>query len=100
MGPHGGAFSNLIFLDPEKKPIVIEFCPCLHKSFSNLFDGAIETFAEYHQIPFIIPLEATLRIENEKISPTAALKDIDSTVDLSILKQVLPLLHKPEGSIV
>ena len=57
VGPHGGAFSNLIFLDPEKKPKVIEFCPLPHKSFMTLFGGAIETFAEYHQLPYILPAD-------------------------------------------
>jgi capsular polysaccharide biosynthesis protein len=86
VGPHGGAFSNLIFLDPEKKPKIIEFCPLPHKSFMTLFGGAIETFAEYHQLPYILPpelLNETSKYIMKRISVRM------SHVDLNLLKSLL-----------
>ena len=92
VGPHGGAFSNLIFLDPAKKPKVIEFCPLSGKTFSRLFNNAIETFAEYYQIPYILPPEVEKETSGAEI--INALKHVDSTIDLSEIKKVLPLIYK------
>jgi uncharacterized Fe-S cluster-containing radical SAM superfamily protein len=66
VGPHGGAFSNLIFLDPEKKPKVIEFCTGRAKSFSRLFGEAIDTFAEYNQLSYILPPNLLKDIESHE----------------------------------
>ena len=96
IGPHGGAFSNLIFLDPAKKPIVIEFCPSWAKSFSILFDGTINTFAEYQQIPYIIPPEVLTDIlsyeagQQRNLYLADQLKDTSCTVRLS---DVIEALH-------
>ena len=94
VGLHGGVFSNLIFLDPLKNPKVIEFCPMVNKSFSLLFEGAIDTFAEYHHIPYIIPTEiesngSRLNLLQRSRIKQNSLKHIDSTIDLSKLKELL-----------
>jgi hypothetical protein len=86
VGPHGGVFSNLIFLDPEKKPKVIEFCPLPHKSFMTLFGGAIETFAEYHQIPYILPPDL---LNKRNAAIIKQLRVRMSHVDLNLLKSLL-----------
>jgi hypothetical protein len=86
VGPHGGAFSNLIFLDPEKKPKVIEFCPLPHKSFSRLFGGAIETFTEYNKIPYILHPEL-LNKTSQYIMKRISVRM--SRVDLNLLKSLL-----------
>ena len=99
VGPHGGVFSNLIFLDPAKKPKVIEFCPCPGKTFHKLFNGAIDTFTEYYRVPFILPPEVECGIRNTngpaKVTKTIEmLGHVDSTIDLSEIKNLLPLTHK------
>ena len=97
VGPHGGAFSNLIFLDPAKKAKVIEFCPSWAKSFSRLFDGAIDTFAEYHQIPYILPPEVESEIKDMTDVSKKCRKIIklinrrESSIDLDRLRELLPL---------
>lgn len=86
VGLHGGVMSNLIFLDPAKKPKVIEFCPTVGKSFNRLFDGAILKFAEYYQIFYELP-------DSVKIQPSAnimsLLQSAKSTINLSELKKIL-----------
>lgn len=97
VGCHGGAFSNLIFLDPAKKPKVIEFCPLPYKSFNYLSDHAFETFAEYCQIPYILPPEVESKTKDMpddirkwgKIIKLIAQRE--SSVDLCKLKELLPL---------
>ena len=97
VGPHGGAFSNLIFLDPAKKPKVIEFCPYPRKTFRKLFDGAIETFAEYHQIPYILPPEVESEIKDMTDVSKKCRKILklinqrESSIDLDRLRELLPL---------
>ena len=99
VGPHGGVFSNLIFLDPAKKPKVIEFCPSWAKSFSRLFDGAIDTFAEYHQIPYILPQGLlsdlaeydTVKTRNRYVADQ--LKDAECTIELVKLVESLHGVH-------
>jgi len=97
VGLHGGVMSNLIFLDPAKKPKVIEFCPTKKKTFSRLFAGAIEVFAEYYIIPCILPTEVLKEIADEpdlqeKTKKTIhMLKKIDCTIDVAELKKILPL---------
>ena len=97
VGPHGGAFSNLIFLDPAKKPKVIEFCPLPYKSFNYLSDHAFGTFAEYCQIPYILPPEVESEIKDmpdESIKCRKIIKLIgqrESSVDLCRLREILTL---------
>jgi len=86
VGLHGGVMSNLIFLDPAKKPKVIEFCPIIGKNFNRLFDGAILEFAEYYQILYELP-------DSVKTKPSAnimsLLQSAKSTINLSELKKIL-----------
>ena len=96
VGPHGGVMNNLIFLDPAKKPKVIEFCPGGEsKSFSRLFGGAIDVFAEYHQIPYILPTEVQEQIADEPnealrmVKVISMLQKIDCIIDVSELKKIL-----------
>lgn len=97
VGPHGGAFSNLIFLDPAKKPKVIEFCPHPYKSFKYLSDHAFETFAEYCQIPYILPHEVESEIkhvtdESRKCGKiTKLIGQRESSVDLRRVREILTL---------
>lgn len=54
VGPHGGVFSNLIFLDTNKKPDVIEFTlKDINKNFINLSDGAFDDFCSYRLIKYV-----------------------------------------------
>ena len=95
VGLHGGVMNNLIFLDPAKNPKVIEFCPRKGKDFSRLFGEAIDVFAEYYKIPYIIPTE--MQEEIDKTSDPALkddkirriLKNIDCSIDVSELKKIL-----------
>jgi capsular polysaccharide biosynthesis protein len=96
VGPHGGVMNNLIFLDPAKKPKVIEFYPGGEsKSFSRLFGGAIDVFAEYHQIPYILPTEVQEQIADEPnealrmVKVISMLQKIDCIIDVSELKKIL-----------
>ena len=92
---HGGVMNNLIFLDPAKTPKVIEFCPRERKNFSRLFDGAIDVFAKYYKIPYIIPIEAQKEIADEPESSEKSkkirsmMRKIDSSIDVSELKKIL-----------
>jgi len=95
VGPHGGVMSNLIFLDPAKKPKVIEFSPANGRTFSKLFDGAIDEFAEYYEISYIIPEQILEKIDKNSDKPIRRqtinlMKHIDCTIDLSELKKILP----------
>jgi capsular polysaccharide biosynthesis protein len=88
VGPHGAVFSNLIFLDLEKNPRVIEFYPMSAKSFDNLFDGAISKSVEYHSIPY------QFSFEKKGMSILQIIQKInyeESTIDLSKLKELLPI---------
>jgi hypothetical protein len=95
VGLHGGVMNNLIFLDPAKKPKVIEFCPGQSKNFSRLFDGAIDVFAKYYKIPYIIPIEAQKEIADESVESLktakiiSILQKIDCSIDVSELKKIL-----------
>ena len=97
VGCHGGTFSNLIFLDPAKKPKVIEFCPHPYKSFKYLSDHAFETFAEYCQIPYILPPEVESEIKHVTDKSRKDRKTIkrisqrESSVDLCRLREILTL---------
>ena len=89
VGVHGGVMSNLIFLDPLKYPKIIEICPTSGKCFSKLFNGAIDTFAEYHTIlyktsPEIETLEGRSFID--------ALGKEESTIDTYELKRLLGII--------
>ena len=96
VGPHGGVFSNLIFLDPQKTPTIIELCPTQGKTFRKLFNGAIDTFAKYNEILFILPPE----VQGETGTKTTVqqtidlLKEFPSTIKLSELEKLLPLNKK------
>ena len=98
VGPHGGVFSNSIFLDPKKKPTIIELCPTQGKTFRKLFNGAINTFAKYKEILLLLPPEAQIKTVNGtniKIQQTIdLLKDFPSTIEVSELKKLLPLNKK------
>ena len=83
VGVHGGAFSNIIFLDATKKPKVIEFCPLPGKTFSNLSDGEFTKFAEYNQILFQLPPEVA---RHDMVIPV---ERVDSTIDIDELKRIL-----------
>jgi len=86
VGVHGAVMSNLIFLDPLKSSKIIEICPASGKCFKELFDGAIDTFAEYHTILYkTSPKTATL----EGRSFFNALSKEESTIDIHELKQLL-----------
>ena len=86
VGVHGAVMSNLIFLDPLKSSKIIEICPTSGKCFSELFNGAIDTFAEYHTILYkTSPETATL----EGRSFINALGKEESTIDIHELKQLL-----------
>lgn len=95
VGLHGGVMNNLIFLDPAKKPRVIEFCPAEFKNFSRLFDGAIDVFAEYHKIPYISPAEVQEEIDSEsneglKVAKKVCMLDrVESSIDIVELKKIL-----------
>lgn len=63
MGPHGGAFSNLIFLDPENDCKICEFTSGIRsmnvqaiqpyvKNYDRLYCNLISEYAEYFLIPF------------------------------------------------
>ena len=89
VGVHGGVMSNLIFLDPLKYPKIIEICPTSGKCFSKLFNGAIDTFAEYHTILYkTSPKTATLKGR----SLIAALGKEESTIDTYELKRLLGII--------
>jgi hypothetical protein len=96
VGPHGGVMSNLIFLDPAKKPKVIEFSPVKGRTFSKLFHGAIDQFAEYYEIPYIIPEQILEKIDRKNDKTTIRqqainlMKHIDCSIDLLELKKILP----------
>ena len=96
VGPHGGVMSNLIFLDPAKKPKVIEFSPVKGRTFSKLFHGAIDQFAEYHEIPYIIPEQILQKIDRKNDKTTIRqqainlMKHIDCSIDILELKKILP----------
>jgi capsular polysaccharide biosynthesis protein len=100
VGLHGGVMNNLIFLDPAKKPKVIEFCPSESKNFSRLFDGAIDVFAKYYKIPYIIPIEAQKEIADESVESLktakiiSILQKINCSIDVSELKKILLTLNK------
>ena len=86
VGVHGGAFSNIIFLDPLKCPTIIEFCPLPGKTFDKLSNGAFSQFASYHKILFQLPLEISELPKQEIID---CLEYTDSNIDLSELKIIL-----------
>lgn len=86
VGVHGGAFSNIIFIDPLKSPKVIEFCPSIGKSFIHLSEKAFCCFSEYNQILFQLSSNAENLNERELIE---LLKNEDSTIDVSKLKTML-----------
>jgi capsular polysaccharide biosynthesis protein len=89
VGVHGGVMSNLIFLDPLKSPKIIEICPTSGKCFSKLFNGAIDTFAEYHTILYkTSPEIATLRRQ----SFINTLQKEESTIDAYELKRLLNII--------
>jgi len=86
VGVHGAVMSNLIFLDPLKSSKIIEICPISGKCFKELFNGAIDTFAEYHTILYkTSPKTATL----EGRSFINALGKEESTIDIHELKRLL-----------
>ena len=86
VGVHGGAFSNVIFLDPAKKPKVIEFCPLVVKSFIRLSEKAFCTFSDYNQILFQLSSNTKHLNAQELLE---LLRNEDSTIDISELKQIL-----------
>jgi capsular polysaccharide biosynthesis protein len=86
VGVHGGAMSNLIFLDSAKSPKIIELCPSPEKCFSRLFDGAIDTFAEYHPILYKLPPEAE-KLKGRNLM--AVLSEEESTIDMSEFEKKL-----------
>lgn len=86
VGVHGGAFSNMIFLDPLKCPTIIEFCPLPGKTFDKLSNGAFSQFASYHKILFQLPFKIGKLPKQEIID---FLGYTDSNIDLSELKTVL-----------
>jgi len=89
VGVHGGVMSNLIFLDPLKSSKIIEICPTSGKCFSKLFDGAIDTFAEYHTILYkTSPEMATLTGQ----SFIDAVGKEESTIDAYELKRLLGII--------
>ena len=95
VGLHGGVMSNLIFLDPAKKPKVIEFSPVKGRTFSKLFHGAIDEFAEYYEIPYIIPEQILQKIDKNSDKPIRhqilrLVNHIDCSIDLLELKKILP----------
>jgi capsular polysaccharide biosynthesis protein len=97
VGLHGGVMNNLIFLDPAKKPKIIEFCPSKAKNFSRLFDEAIDVFAEYYKIPYIIPTgmqEEIDKISDPKLKADkmrSLLHKVEASIDIIELKKILPL---------
>lgn len=82
VGPHGGVFTNLIFLNPSINPAVIEFPPTDRRdlSFNDCFAGAILKFAQY----YLIPQQAPHGIIN---------MDTESTISLSKLKEFLSEIY-------
>ena len=62
VGPHGGAMSNILYLDPQNDPIVCEFTggtqSPIHansvflKNYSNLYTRYFEEMYDYNLIPF------------------------------------------------
>jgi len=86
VGVHGGAMSNLIFLDTLKNPKIIEFCPIVEKSFNKLFDGAILKFAEYHQILYQLSPNTKTLAKQEIMD---LIKNTESTINISELKEIL-----------
>jgi len=62
VGPHGGAMSNILYLDPQNNPIVCEFTggtqSPIHansvfvKNYSNLYTRYFEEIYDYNLIPF------------------------------------------------
>lgn len=86
VGPHGGVMSNLIFLDPNKAPRVIEFCPLARKNFNILFDGAISRFAKYQKIAYHLPPNIKT-LSNQEI--LRILHKEESVIDLTELKMLL-----------
>lgn len=62
VGPHGGAMSNILYLDPNNNPIVCEFTggtqSAIHansvfvKNYSNLYTCYFEEIYNYNLIPF------------------------------------------------
>ena len=93
VGVHGAVMSNLIFLDPLKSPQVIEICPTHGKCFSKLFNGAIDTFAEYHTILYKSRPEIAALTGQAFIN---ALTKEESTIDLFELKQLLVSINQPK----
>ena len=62
VGPHGGAMSNILYLDPNNNPVVCEFTggnqSAIHgnsvfgKNYSNLYTRYFEEIYDYNLIPF------------------------------------------------
>jgi hypothetical protein len=62
VGPHGGAMSNIVYLDPNNNPIVCEFTggtqspvhanSVFGKNYSNLYTSYFEEIYDYSLIPF------------------------------------------------
>jgi hypothetical protein len=52
VGPHGGAFSNCVFLQSDIKPSIIEFVENPGKVFDIMFKGFLSELADYYVIPF------------------------------------------------
>lgn len=62
VGPHGGAMSNIIYMNPQNNPIVCEFTggtrspihdnSVFYKNYSNLYTRYFEEIYDYNLIPF------------------------------------------------
>jgi hypothetical protein len=86
IGVHGGVFSNTIFVDAQKKPKIIEFCPRKGRWFNILFDKAIEKYAGYYQILFDDLPEVTSLNGRAYAN---AIKHAEFTLDINKLKETL-----------
>jgi hypothetical protein len=66
IGPHGGAFANIIFLDAKKKATVIEllYTVVSRTNFNILFNRNIEGWCNHHTIEYDTPNIDIIKIKS------------------------------------